>query len=63
MQELLEYFFGARSSEFITHGVKPIECGIDIQDAKEVSRVLFICVEGDEGDVFAVLELLPQPRL
>lgn len=59
LQELFEYLFGAKSSKVTIHGVEPIECGFDIQLAKEVLRVLLICVEGDEGDVFAVLGLLP----
>lgn len=41
-----------------THGVDPVECGFDVQ-AKEVSRVLLVYVQGNEGNVLAVLGLLP----
>lgn len=41
------------------HGVEPVERGFDVQAAKEVSRVLLVYVEGDAGDVLAVLGLLP----
>lgn len=58
-EELPEYFLWAESLDVTTHGVEPVECGFDVQAAKEVSGVLLVYVKGDAGDVLAVLGLLP----
>lgn len=58
LDELPEYFLWAKYLKVTTHGVDPVECGFDVQ-AKEVSRVLLVYVQGNEGNVLAVLGLLP----
>lgn len=54
---LPEYFLWAKYSKVKTKGVDPMECGFDVQ-AKEVSRVLLVYIQTNEGDVLAVLWVL-----
>lgn len=62
-KELPEYFLWAESLKVTTHRVEPVECGFDIQAAKEVSRVLLVHIKGDAGDVLAVLGPLPSQAI
>lgn len=59
LEELLEYFYWAKTLKVTAHGGELVQCGFAIQAAKEVLRVLLVCVEGDEGDILAALGLLP----
>lgn len=58
LEELPEGFLWAKPFKVTTHRIEPVDCIVDVQAAKKVSRVWFFTFFVDEGDVLTVLGLL-----